>query len=127
MTIDSVENFLVGCSQSNHGEVIGETQVNDEGTRLGVKATQEHNVLNGLLLFQVVTIENKLVIKNLTDQTDWRLCSILVKFWHVQVIHEEHKDLTGWWSENLTHALFDVGFDNSLEGLGVGVGVHGHA
>jgi len=70
LVVNSLKNFLVGCSESNHGEVAGKTEINYERTRLRVEATKEHNVLEGLLLFEMISVEDKLVINNLSDEAN---------------------------------------------------------
>ena len=106
--INCVQNFLVGRAERNHGEVAGKTQINDEGAGLGIEATKEHDVLESLLLLEVLSIENQLIVNDLADEADRGLGAVLVKLGHVEVVHEEHEGLTGRWTENSTHTLVDV-------------------
>ena len=126
LVINCVQNFLVGCAERNHGEVAGKTQINDEGAGLGIEATKEHDVLESLLLLEVLSIENQLIVNDLADEADRGLGAVLVKLGHVEVVHKEHEGLTGGWTENSTHTLVDVRLNDGLESLGVSVGTHVH-
>jgi hypothetical protein len=88
--------------------VAGKTQINDEGAGLGIEATKEHDVLESLLLLEVLSIENQLIVNDLADEADRGLGAVLVKLGHVEVVHKEHEGLTGGWTENSTHTLVDV-------------------
>ena len=55
LMVDRVKNFLFGDTERNHSKVAGQTQVNHEGAGLGVEATEEHDVLEGLLLLKVLS------------------------------------------------------------------------
>ena len=63
------------------------------------------------------SVENELIINDLSNQADGALSSVLVDLGHVKIVHEEHKDLAGWWTKDSTHAFVYVGLNNSLECL----------
>lgn len=81
----------------------------------------EHDINQLLLLLQVVSVVNNSVIKNLSEQTDWRLGSILVNIWHVQVIHEVDESFAWWWSVGSTSSLINLRHDDDLECFGISI------
>jgi hypothetical protein len=70
LLINSGKNLTFGDTKTDHGEVTSETDIDVERAGLRVHATNEHDIVDFLLFFQVVTIENNSVINDLTDQTN---------------------------------------------------------
>ena len=71
----------------------------------------------------MVSIINDTIIDDLSYQANWGLGTILIKIWHVKVIHEVDKDLTWWWTEGTSSSLVDLRFDDNLKCFGIGVRV----
>jgi len=90
LTEDSSKDVLFWNTESNHGEVTCETEVNVERTGLGVHAGDEHDVVDFFLVFEVVSVEHNLIVDDLADQANRRLGSVLVDLRHVKIVHEEH-------------------------------------
>jgi len=84
------------------------TEVNIERARLGVHASNEHDVVDFFLVFEVVSVVHKLVVNDLADKADRGLGSVLVDFGHVKIVHEEHQNLAAWGTIDLTGSLVDV-------------------
>jgi hypothetical protein len=63
----------------------------------------------------MLSIIDDAVVNDLSDQTNWRLGSILVHEGHVQVVHEVDKGGVDWGSESLSHSLTNVVLDDLLE------------
>lgn len=71
----------------------------------------------------MLPVEDDLEVDNLSKKANWRLLTIGIESWHVQVINEEEKVLSSCWSIVLSSSSIDLTEDNSLESLGVGVRV----
>jgi len=67
----------------------------------------------------MVTIKNNSIVNNLTNQTNWRLGSVLVNLGHVKIIHEEHQNFASWWTVDLTSSFINVRLNDSLKGFRV--------
>jgi hypothetical protein len=74
----------------------------------------------------MVSVEDDLVVDNLSDETQRGLGTVGVNGRHVQIVHEEYQMATSGGSEDLTRALVDVTLKDGLEGFGVGVRVKVH-
>jgi hypothetical protein len=74
----------------------------------------------------MVSIEHESIIDNLSNEANWRLCSIFIKIWHVVIIQEIDEGLGWGWSISSTGSLVYVGFEHDLEGGGISVGVEVH-
>lgn len=99
----------------------GESEINVEGSRFWVLASSEHNINEIFLLFEMVSIVDKSVINDLSDEADWRLSSVFIKEWHVKIIHEVDESLAWWWTEGSTSSLVYLRFNNDLKSFGVSV------
>ena len=53
----------------------------------------------------MVSIVDKTVINDLSDEADWRLSSIFIEEWHVKIIDEVDESLAWWWTEGSTSSL----------------------
>ena len=124
--IDCRKDVLFGSTKHNLGEMTRGSQVDVEGTGLGVHAGGEHDVLEDVLFLEMLSVEDDLVVDNLSDQTQRRLSAVSVDGGHVEIVHEEDHVATGGGSENLTGTLVDVSLNYLLECLGVGVRVEVH-
>jgi len=69
----------------------------------------------------MVSIINDTVVDDLSDKADWRLGSINIEEWHVEIVHEIDESFTWWWTESSTSSLVNLGFNNDLKSFGVGV------
>lgn len=99
------------------------SEVDKEGSRLGVHASCEHDVLEDHLLAELVAVEDEAVVDNLADQSDWLLGSVSIDGWHVDVIDEEDELLVSWGSVSSSKLLDNDGLDDTLEGAGISVRV----
>ena len=108
LLVNSEEDFFFRDTKSNLSEVSSGSQVDIERTTLGVHACGEHNVLQDVLLLKMVSIEDDLVVDDLPDETQRRLSSVAINFWHVQIVHEEDQMTTCGGSEDFTGALVNV-------------------
>ena len=68
-------------------------------------------------------IVNDLVVNDLADERDRRLCSIFVYVRHIQIVHEVDQALSWWWADLVACPLLDLGLENGLKSLRVCVGV----
>lgn len=93
----------------------GGSEVNVEGATLGVHAGGKHDVLEDVLLLKMVSVEDDLVVDDLTDKTERRLGEVCVNGWHVQIVHEEDQVATGRGSENLSRALVNIALQHDLK------------
>jgi len=71
----------------------------------------------------MVSVINNTIVNDLSYKADWRLSTILIKVWHVQVIHEVDKGLAWWWSEGSSSSLIHLGLNHDLKCLRVGEGI----
>lgn len=126
LLVDGQQNVLLGHAEHDLGEVTSGTQINVEGTTLGVHASSEHDVLKDELVLKVVPIEYDFVINDLTDETERRLGAEAINCRHVEIIHEEDHVTASSWSQNLTRALVNVTLDDNLQSFRVSVGVEVH-
>jgi hypothetical protein len=69
----------------------------------------------------MVSIINDTIIDDLSDKADWRLGSINIEEWHVEIVHEIDESFTWWWTESSSSSLVNLGFNNDLKSFGVGV------
>ena len=83
LLVNGEQNFLFRNTESNLSEVSRGSQVHVEGTTLGVHAGGEHDVLKNILLLEMVSIKNNLVVDDLSDKTQRRLSAVAVNFWHI--------------------------------------------
>ena len=74
----------------------------------------------------MITIEDNLVIDDLTDQTQRRLSAESINSRHVEIIHEEDEMATSSRTEDLTRTLVNVALKHGLKCLRVSVGVEVH-
>lgn len=126
LEVNSLEDISLGSEARDNGSMSGQSKIDDEGSRLGVHTSCEHDVNKKLLLLQMVSIIHEAVVNNLSDQANWRLGSVLIKVWHVVVIKEIDKGLTWWWSISSTSSLVNVRLKDNLEGSRVSVRVEVH-
>jgi hypothetical protein len=89
LLVDGEEDILLGCTEHNLGKMTRSSQVNIEGTRLGVHASSEHDVLQDVLLFKMLSIENDLIVDDLSNETERRLGTESINGGHVEIVHEE--------------------------------------
>ena len=99
----------------------GESEINVERSRFRVLASSEHDINEQFLLFKMVSVINDTIVDDLSDKADWRLGSINIEEWHVEIIHEIDESFTWWWTESSSCSLVNLGFNNNLKGFGVGV------
>mmetsp|Transcript_43975 Transcript_43975/g.58339 ORF Transcript_43975/g.58339 Transcript_43975/m.58339 type:complete len:354 (+) Transcript_43975:2013-3074(+) len=126
LLVDREQDVLLRSAEHDLSEVTRRSQVDVEGTTLGVHASSEHDVLQDELVLEVVTVEDDLEVDDLADQTERGLSAEVVDSGHVQIVHEEDQMATGSRTQNLTRALVDVALKHSLERLRVGVRVKVH-
>lgn len=69
----------------------------------------------------MVSIIDKTIVDDLSDKANWRLCSILIKERHVEIIHEIDESLAWWWTESSTGSLVYLGFNNNLKRFRISV------
>jgi len=69
----------------------------------------------------MVSVIDDTIVDDLSDQADWRLCSINIKIWHVEIVHEVDESFTWWWTESSSGSLVNLGFNNNLKSFGVSV------
>jgi hypothetical protein len=69
----------------------------------------------------MVSVIDNTVIDDLSNEADWRLGSILIKEWHVKIIHEIDESLAWWRTEGSSCSLVYLGFNNDLKSFGVSV------
>jgi len=101
----------------------GESWIDNERTRLRVHASCEHDIDEVLLLLEMLSIVNNSIVNNLSYKTNWRLGSVLIKVWHIEIIHEIDENLAWWGSESSSCSLVNLRLNDKLECLGVSVGV----
>ena len=99
----------------------GQTHINVERSRFWILACCEHNIHEEFLLFEVVSVIDDTIVDDLSDKADWRLGSIFIKEWHVEIVHEVDKSFTWWWTESSSGSLVNLGFNNDLKSFGVSV------
>jgi hypothetical protein len=126
LQIDLSQHFSFGSQTGNKSQMSGKTSINEEGTRLGVHGTEEHSSLDESLLLKSLSVVDKLVIDNLSNQRDGSLGLILISLGHVKIIQEVDQNLTGRRTVVLTSLFEDLRLKQSLQGLGVSVGVERH-
>lgn len=126
LEVNSLEDVSLGSEARDNGSMSGQSKIDDEGSRLGVHASSEHDVHEKFLLLEMVSVIDEAVVDNLSDQANWRLGSVLIKVWHVVVIKEVDKSLTWWWSIGSTSSLVNIRLKDNLEGSRVSVGVKVH-
>ena len=69
LLIDSEQNFFLRGAEHDLSEVARGSQVNIEGTTLGVHASGKHDILEDELILKMVSIKDNLVVNDLSDQT----------------------------------------------------------
>jgi hypothetical protein len=69
----------------------------------------------------MVSIIDDTVVDDLSDKADWRLGSINIEEWHVEIVHEIDESFTWWWTEGSSSSLINLRFNNDLKSFGVGV------
>lgn len=74
----------------------------------------------------MLSVEDDLVVDNLSNQTQRGLSAVFVNGGHVEIVHEEDHVATGGGSENLTGTFVNVTLKDLLECLRVGVRVEVH-
>ena len=74
----------------------------------------------------MVSVINNSIIDDLSHEANWRLCSIFIEEWHVEIIHEIDESLAWWWTVGLTSSLVYLGFNNDLKTFRVSVVVEVH-
>lgn len=99
------------------------TKVDNERARFWVHASCEHDVNKLLLLLKMVSVVHDSIVDDLSDETDWGLCTVSVQVRHVEIIHEIDQSLAWWWSICSSGSLVNLRFDDDLKGLGVSVRV----
>jgi len=123
LEVNCFEDFFLSSEARNEGEMSRETEINNEGTGFWVHATGEHDIDQELLFFEMVSVINDTIIDDLSNQANWRLGTILIEVWHVEVIHEVDEGLAWWWTEGTSSSLVDLRFYDNLKCLRVGVRV----
>ena len=123
LEVNGFKDFFLSSEARNEGEMSRETEINNEGSGFWVHASGEHDIDQEFLFFKMVSIINDTIIDDLSYQANWGLGTILIKIWHVKVIHEVDKDLTWWWTEGTSSSLVDLRFDDNLKCFGIGVRV----
>ena len=98
-----------------------QTEINVERSGLWILASGEHDIDKEFLFFEMVSVIDDTIIDDLSDEADWRLSSILIKEWHVEIIHEIDESFAWWWSESSSGSLVNLGFNNNLKSFGVSV------
>ena len=98
-----------------------QTEINVERSGLWILASGEHDIDKEFLFFEMVSVIDDTIIDDLSDEADWRLSSILIKEWHVEIIHEIDESFTWWWTESSSCSLVYLGFNNDLKSFGVSV------
>jgi hypothetical protein len=88
----------------------GESSIDVERTRFGVHGTEEHSSFNESLLFKSISVVDKLVINDLSDQRNRSLSEILISLGHVKIIQEVDQNFTNGWSIVSTSLLANLGF-----------------
>jgi|TARA_B110000285_G_C15141731_1_gene631245 hypothetical protein len=99
----------------------GQSHVNVERSRFWILASGEHDINEEFLLFEMVSVINDSIIDDLSHEADWRLGSIFIKEWHVEIIHEIDKSFTWWWTKGSSGSFVYLGFNNDLKSFGVSV------
>jgi len=103
------------------------SQVDFKRTLLRVHASREHNVDKEDLFLELSSVVNKSVVNDLSNQANWRLGVILVKIWHVQVIHKVDERLSWRGSEGSSSSLVNMRLQHKLKTLRVSITVETHA
>jgi hypothetical protein len=70
LVVDGLENFLRGNGGREEGKMPLESGVNVEGSRLWIHACSEHAVLKELLLREVFSVVDNLIVNNLSHEGD---------------------------------------------------------
>ena len=71
-----------------------------------------------LVIFSVIPAT---VINHLSKDLDWWLSSVLLKFWHVQVIDIDNTASSEPWSKSISSPLFNLHIDNILNHVAMGL------
>jgi hypothetical protein len=72
----------------------GKSDINKEGSRLGVHAADKHNVLNSLLNGKICSIVVSSIIDELTHESNRLLSEVLINLRHVKIIYKVDKSLS---------------------------------
>jgi hypothetical protein len=123
LTVDSVKNFFLGDRQAHGGEMSGKTDINKEGSGLGVHASNKHDVGNSLLDGEISSIIVGVIVNELSDEGNGLLGEIFINLGHVQIINKVNKSLSSGRTVKSTSSLINVRFNNNLKTHGVSVRV----
>lgn len=69
----------------------------------------------------MISVIDDTVIDDLSHKANWRLGSVFIKEWHVEIVHEVDESFTWWWTESSSSSLVYLRFNNNLKSFGVSV------
>ena len=113
--IDGCQDFFLSSQARDHCHVSGQSKINVERSGLWILASSKHDINKKFLILKMVSVINDTIIDDLSHKADWRLGSIFIKEWHVEIIHEVDESLAWWWTIGLTSSLVYLRFDNDLK------------
>ena len=90
------------------------SEVYIERSTLWVHTGGEHDVFENELLLEMLSVEDDLVVNDLSNETERRLGTIIVDCGHIKIVHEEDEMSSTCGSKNFSWTLIDITLQDGL-------------